>query len=77
MKIINIIEVVPFEDFSLEIKFQNGVKKKIDVKPYIREGISSLLKDIDYFKSVSLQNGFISWGNGFDFCPVFLYNLED
>lgn len=76
MKIHKIISVVTFDDFTLFIKFDDGVEKKVDIKPFIGKGVSSALKDIAYFKDVRLTDGFIHWENGFDFCPNFLYQYS-
>ena len=73
MKIHKIILVEAFDDFTLNIKFDDDVLKKVNIKPFIGNGVSSSLKDLDYFKAVRLTDGFIHWDNGFDFCPNFLY----
>ena len=73
MKIYKIISAIPYDDFTLFIKFDDGVVKKVDIKPFIGEGVSSSLKDLTYFKDVRLTDGYIHWENGSDFCPNFLY----
>ena len=68
-----VIAVKPLEDYMLEIEFEDGLKKLIDVKPYIGKGISAALKDKAYFRKVELEEGGgIVWPNGYDFCPNFL-----
>lgn len=68
-----VISVKPLEDYLLEIKFEDGLKKNIDIKPYIDKGISAALKDKSYFRKVELEDGGgIAWPNGYDFCPNFL-----
>ena len=74
MKIHKIISVVAFDDFTIMIKFDNGIEKRVNIKPFIGNGVSSSLLELDYFKTVRLTDGFIHWDNGFDFCPNFLYN---
>jgi hypothetical protein len=59
----------------MKIFFEDGKNKVIDVRPFIRNGVSAALKEQQYFKNVKVENGYISWENGFDFCPTFLYNL--
>lgn len=73
MKIKSIVEAIPYEDFSIYIKFNDGYEKKVNIKPFIKNGVSSKLKDYEYFKKVKVIDGFIAWENGFDFCPNFLY----
>ncbi|MBL0050844.1 MAG: DUF2442 domain-containing protein [Bacteroidetes bacterium] len=71
----NIINVLAKDNYLLEIYFDDGKYKEIDVKQFIKNGVSSRLLDIEYFKKVKVQEGFICWDNGYDFCPEFLYNL--
>jgi hypothetical protein len=74
MKIYSIVEAIPLEDFMLIIKFIDGTQKKLDIKPFIKQGVSAALSDIEYFKNVQVKDGFITWDNEFDFCPNFLYH---
>lgn len=68
-----VISVKPLENFLLEIKFADGVRKVIDIGPFISKGISAALKDETYFRQVTLEDGGgIAWPNGYDFCPNFL-----
>jgi Protein of unknown function (DUF2442) len=76
MKIHKIIEVIPLSDFNLRIKFDNGKSKDIDIKPFINKGISKELEDTDFFNKVKAIDGYITWENGYDFCPNFLYNYS-
>jgi hypothetical protein len=70
-----VISVKSLEEYMLEIEFEDGLKKVIDVKPYIGRGISAALKDKFYFHQVELEDGGgIAWPNGYDFCPTFLRN---
>ncbi len=68
-----VISVKPLENYLLEIEFADGLRKAIDIKPFIGKGISAALKDESYFRQVTLEDGGgIAWPNGYDFCPNFL-----
>jgi len=68
-----VISVKPLENYLLEIEFEDGLRKVIDIRPFIGEGISAALKDETYFRQVNLEDGGgIAWPNGYDFCPNFL-----
>jgi len=68
-----VISVKPLENYSLEIEFEDGLRKVIDIHPFIGEGISAALRDEAYFRQVKLEDGGgIAWDNGYDFCPNFL-----
>ena len=70
----SVLKAIPHENFFLEIEFSDGEKKVVDIKPFIKNGVSSALKNKAFFNDVFVENGFISWKNGFDFCPEFLKN---
>lgn len=68
-----VISVKPLENYLLEIEFADGVRKVIDIGPFIGKGISAALNDKTYFRQVALEDGGgIAWPNGYDFCPNFL-----
>ena len=68
-----VVSVKPLENYLLEIEFEDGFRKIIDIRPFIGEGISAALEDKAYFGSVKLEDGGgIAWPNGYDFCPNFL-----
>jgi uncharacterized protein DUF2442 len=70
-----VISVKPLENFLLEIEFADGLRKIIDVGPFIGKGISAMFKDESYFHQVDLEDGGgIAWPNGYDFCPSFLHD---
>jgi hypothetical protein len=70
-----VLQAKAYPDYTVDVWFGDGKFKKIDIKPYIKNGISSALKNPTYFEKVIVENGYITWENGFDFCPEFLYNL--
>ena len=70
----NIIEAKPLDNNMLYIKFDNGVSFDIDLKPFIKTGVSKALKEKIFFDKVKVEDGYITWPNGYDFCPEFLYD---
>lgn len=68
-----IIQAQPLLNFILSVRFSDGEIFDIDVKPFIKSGVSSALKDESFFNLVKVEHGYITWPNGFDFCPEFLY----
>ena len=66
-------EVVADQDFTLLITFNNGEKKRFDVKPYLNIGVFNELKEPEVFYSVKPFLGSIQWSNGVDLCPDTLY----
>jgi len=45
-----IISVKPLENYLLEIEFADGLRKVIDIHPFIDKGISAALKNEAYFR---------------------------
>ncbi len=69
------------KDYKLKILFSNGVVKIVDIEPIIMKnnGIFHPLKDIEYFKKVTLDDDqyplSIRWPNDADICPDVLYDI--
>jgi hypothetical protein len=61
------------DDFSLDIKFDDGSVKRFDFKPYLEYGIFQELKDREYFKRVRVAFGTVQWPNEKDISPETLY----
>jgi PhoPQ-activated pathogenicity-related protein len=69
----NIIEARPVENKVLHVKFEDGQAFDIDMKPFIKTGVSKALENNDFFNLVKVEDGYITWPNGYDFCPEFLH----
>ena len=77
MKIHKVIKADPKPNFHLILTFEDGTLKEIDVSPFINDGISRDLSQWEYFKNVKVIDGYITWENGYDFCPNFLYQYVE
>jgi hypothetical protein len=75
--ILRIIEVRQTEPYVLEIAFNDGVRKAVDVRPLLYGPIFAPLLDPEYFARVALDPacGTVVWPNGADFAPEALYEL--
>jgi hypothetical protein len=73
---VKVISVKPLTDKNIHVEFSNGLTAEIDIKPYIRGGISDELNDDLLFNSVKLDNiSGICWDNGFDFSSDILLEI--
>ena len=61
------------DDFTLDLKFDDGANRQFDVKPYLDKGIFTELKNLDYFKNIKIAFGTVQWKNEQDFAPETLY----
>jgi hypothetical protein len=68
-----VIAVKANDDFSLDLKFDDGSARKFDVKPYLEYGIFKELKDKNYFKRVKVALGTVQWPNEQDISPETLF----
>ncbi len=72
----DITEVKTHQNYTLELKFEDGISGTIDVSTLIEfSGIFERLKDPEYFRLVKLNSevGTIYWPNGADLDPDVLY----
>ncbi len=68
-----IMAVTANDDFSLDLKFNDGSVKRFDVRPYLDYEVFRELKDPNYFKQVSLAFGTVQWPHEQDISPETLY----
>ena len=64
-------------EYKLLLTFEDGVVKLVDMEPYLDGQIFEPLKDIDYFKTVSVNPDIDTtvWDNDADVSPDFLYKI--
>ncbi len=73
-----IIAIKPLQNYTLWVKFADNKDALINLRPFIKDGISAKLLEKSYFEKVTIDElGGISWENGFDFCPNFLRKISE
>ena len=76
--ILNVVEAKYIEDYKVVLKFDDGVKKLVDLKETIfgdRRAIFQPLRQQDFFKNFRLEFNTITWQNEADFAPEYLYEI--
>lgn len=70
-----ITDVSHTEGYKLKLKFEDGKYRIVDLSPHLEGKIFKPLKDISYFKLVTVNKDIdtIVWPNNADFSPDFLY----
>lgn len=67
------ISVIPQDDYTLILVFENGAQRLFDVRPYLDKGIFTELNDLDYFRQAKIAFGTVQWPHEQDFAPETLY----
>lgn len=73
--LLDVIDARYVRDFTVWIKFEDGAEGEIDLTAELYGPVFEPLKDVEYFKQfrVDPELGTISWPNGADLAPEFLY----
>ncbi len=72
--ILKVINFTLVQDYKIQITFNNGEIKIVDLKDELKGEVFEPLKDITFFKKVYLTDWkVLQWPNGADFAPEFLY----
>ncbi len=70
---LSVKNVVPKENYTLLLTFENDEQRRFDVKPYLNTGVFRELRDIELFNTVRVSFDTIEWKNDVDLDPEFLY----
>ena len=64
-------------EWRLLLRFETGEERVVDLRPHLDGDIFEPLKDVEYFRRfrVSPDLDTVTWENGADFSPDFLYEI--
>lgn len=65
--------VVPAEDYTLSIDFDNGEHGTLDMKPFLDFGVFRRLRNRAVFNQVRVAFDTVEWDAGIDLDPEFVY----
>lgn len=65
--------VEPQPDYTLILTFENGERKRFDMKPHLDKGVFRLLRDENVFRSARVCFNTVTWDGDIDFDPEALY----
>ncbi len=76
--ILRVVKAKVCGPFSLDLTFNDGIRKCVNLKSLLRGPIFQPLKKAAYFKTVKLDRtcGTVCWPNGADFAPEALHSLK-
>jgi hypothetical protein len=70
---LSVKEVIPHEDYTLSVVFENGETGILDMKPILEFGIFQRIKDYSKFRQVRISFDTVEWDCGVDLDPEFIY----
>ncbi len=76
--IIHVTKVKVVGEYSLDLTFDNGVRKRVNLRHELYGPIFEPLRDSAYFAKAYIDpdSRTVTWPNSADFAPDFLYQLE-
>lgn len=64
----------PLDDFRVLLTFENGVRKELDLRPYLRGPVfEPIWSNPEQFQAMHIEGGTVTWDNGADIDPDVLY----
>ncbi len=64
---------VSTEGYVLHLAFENGERRRFDMRPYLSKRPFDRLQDPAAFARAYVENGTVTWPGGLDFAPETLY----
>lgn len=73
-KRVRVIKATPLEQFNMQLDFEDGTKKVVNLEPFLRGPIFQPVRQTrQMFCDVRIEGGTIAWANGADIDPDVLY----
>lgn len=69
----HVVEAKHIRAYKVWLKFNDGLSGEIDLASELDGPIFEPLRDLSYFSRFSVRYNTISWDNGADFAPEFLW----
>jgi hypothetical protein len=75
--ILHVVEATVCGPHRLNVRFNDGVQKAVDLTPLLTGPVFRPMKDPEYFSRVVVdaEAGTVVWPNGADLAPEALYDL--
>lgn len=74
--ILEITHATYLDGYKLKLVFNHTIERVVDLEHEIEGEIFEPLHDMDYFRSFFIDCGTISWENGADIAPEYLFNIS-
>ncbi|OAI09014.1 hypothetical protein A1353_05460 [Methylomonas methanica] len=70
----SVIQVLPKDNYKLELWFDTGEHRLFDMSPYLNKGVFIKLKDRALFDQAYVGLGTVCWPGELDVAPETLYD---
>ena len=74
--LLDVVSVVAGEDYTLFLVFENGEKRRCDMKPLLDKKPFSRLKDSPLFLKATVAYGTVVWPGNIDIAPETLWDTS-
>jgi len=75
--LLDVVSVVAQKDHTLLVVFENGEKRRFDMKPLLDKRPFSRLKNSPLFMKAAVAYGTVVWPGGIDIAPETLWDRSE
>lgn len=72
--LLDVVCVVPRPDFQMDIEFENGEKRRFDMRPLLSMKPWDRISSLALFQRASVDYGTVVWPGDIDIAPETLYD---
>jgi hypothetical protein len=69
----DVVEVKPEPEYSLFVRFQDGLSGRVRLRPEELTGVLAPLREIEFFERVYIDHGAVAWPGEIDLAPDAMY----
>ena len=74
---LEVLEAKYLRDYIIQVKFNTGEVKTVDLKESLIGPVFEPLKNIEFFKHFTIHYNTLEWENGADFAPEYLSQIGE
>jgi hypothetical protein len=75
--LLDVVSVVAEQDFGLLLVFENGQKRRFDMKPLLHKKPFCRLRDLPLFMKATVAFGTVVWPGNIDIAPETLWDRSE
>jgi len=75
--LLDVVSVVPEQDYNLLIVFENGPKRRFEMKPLLEKKPFRRLRDLPLLMKAAVAYGTVTWPGNIDIAPETLWDRSE